>query len=176
MEANKDQKQFNRKKLLKKVVHLYRQDQHSLPQKEQYIFHLPLHLRKKQGNQQLLLWIQQATLLFETYTEDPIRNDQQHRITEWLGAWAPETTETNTNISNRESLVVDLGFDCCSTDGDDDSEVRTKLSQMNITNWIKSLGQDSVSELETSKTAQQNLFHQTNIQSKRDGLPNNQLS
>jgi hypothetical protein len=172
----KDQRKFNRKKLLKKVVHFYRRDRHSLPQKEQCIFHLPLHLRKKQGNQQLLLWIQRATLLFETYTDDPIRNDQQHRITEWLGAWAPGTTTTNTTITTRESLEADQGFVCHSTDRDDDLEVRTKLSQMNITNWMKSWGQDSVSEPQTSTLAHKNISHQTNIQSTRDGLPHKQLS
>jgi hypothetical protein len=117
-----------------------------------------------------------VTLLFETYTEVPIRDDQQQRITEWLGEWAPETIETTTNLTTRESLEAGSGFDCCSTDEDDDSEVCTKLSQMNITNWIKSWGRESVSDLETSKTTDQKIFDQTNIQSKRDGLPNNQLS
>jgi hypothetical protein len=78
--------------------------------------------------------------------------------------------------TKKETLGADSGFDCCSTDKDDDSEVCTKLSQMKITNWLKPWGRESVSGLESCTTSQQIYINQTNKKSTRDGLPNNQLS
>jgi hypothetical protein len=62
-----------------------------------------------------------------------------------------------------------------STDDEEDGEVQTRLSQMNLTNWLKSWGSE-----EDPMSEAQNMSHQDyskqSIQSKRDGLLNEQLS
>jgi hypothetical protein len=156
----REQKEISRKQLLRLVVKLYRRDRSAIPVLERRIFHLPLHLRKKQGNQQLRLWTERAKLLFETYSDVPICKDQQRRITQWLQEWESPCTKTSIATTRPE---IDDKFkhdaDHCSDNGDDDNEVQTQFSQMNLTNWLKSWGReiDTVSETRHSS-------HNVNLQ------------
>jgi hypothetical protein len=99
--------------------------------------------KKPQGNQQLQLWIKRTKLLFETYTDVPTQNDQQRNITQWLQEWGYQSNETTTATMLREyNTKCDTHSDAYSTDEEDDGEVRTKFSQMNLTSWLKSWGSE----------------------------------
>jgi hypothetical protein len=141
---NADQKHFNRTKLQKMVTKLYRKDRSMLPCSERSLFNLPLQLQRKQGNQQLQLWINRAHLLFDTYKDVPIRKSQQRSITQWLQVWSPkETGETSTSYTNksaRASFSERQSNDIIDYASDDD-DVRHDFSQTNLTNWLKSWGQ-----------------------------------
>jgi hypothetical protein len=169
--TTKEQKEFTRKRLLKQVVKYYRKDRTAIPSRECNIFHLPLPLRRKQGNQQLQLWLQRAKLLFETYTDVPIRADQQQHITKWLQDWNAINTEVK--VSHQTGCIDSSS---CSSAGDDDEEVRTQFSQMNITNWLKSWGRDKNEDDKIYDRQSATPIHQVITESIGDGLLNGQLS
>jgi hypothetical protein len=162
--------------MLKTITKLYCRDRTAIPIKERYIFNLPLPLRKKQGNQQLRLWIERAKLLFDTYTEVPIRKDQQKRIMQWLQVWRENSSSPILDSTHSRKMHTEHNNDEISTDDEDDAEVRSKLSQMNISNWLKSWG----NERRDSTTDAQHLSTQDNLeksmQSNRDGRLNDHLS
>jgi hypothetical protein len=169
--STKAQKELSRKKLLKLVVKYYRKDRSAIPIREQNIFHLPLQLRKKQGTQQLSLWLQRAKLLFETYIEVPLRVDQQQHITTWLQDWNAITNEVRI-----PHLTESIDSSVCSSAEDDDNEVRNQFSQMNITNWLKSWGREEMEINNVCDSNSDDLKKQVIPRSIRDGLLNEQLS
>jgi hypothetical protein len=180
--GNKDQKEFNRKKILKIVSKLYQKDRSSLPIRERSLFNLPLKLRKKQGNQQLQLWIQRAKLLFDTYKEIPIRSDQQSSITKWLKAWTTKGIETpSISAATTQPENTDAEMLYQSDNDIDDHDVRNTFSQMNLTNWLKSYGHhdndiDSNSEIRHTQTPRGTNQTKNSNQSIRDELPIGQPS
>jgi hypothetical protein len=117
-----DQKALNRTKLLRTITTLYKKDRSHLPLQERSLFNLPLPLHKKQGNQQLHLWIQRATLLFETYKEIPISGDQQQKITEWLEDWEPDSdkAQSQTVQTKRHVKITQDWLHLSENDIDDD--------------------------------------------------------
>jgi hypothetical protein len=142
---------------MQKIVgQLYRKDCSAIPQREHCIFNLPLKLQKKQGNHQLELWIKRTKLLFETYTDVPIRNNQQLNITHWLQEWGHQTNVTTVSNMLLEYHNEDTQSDIVSTDKEDNREVITKFSQMNITNWLKSWGSDKDRQDITKQSTQSN--------------------
>jgi hypothetical protein len=152
-----DQREYTRKKMQQIVGRLYRKDRSAIPQRERNVFNLPLKLRKKQGNHQLELWIKRTKLLFETYTDVPIRNDQQRNITHWLQEWGHQPKEiTMSNMILDYHTKEDSQRDIVSIDEEDDGEARTKFSQMNITNWLKSWGSNNDGQDITNQSTQSN--------------------
>jgi hypothetical protein len=58
----------------------------------------------------------------------------------------------NPNISTKEDSQRDI----VSIDEEDDGEARTKFSQMNITNWLKSWGSNNDGQDITNQSTQSN--------------------
>jgi hypothetical protein len=145
--------------MLKIVGKLNRKDRSALPHRERCVFNLPLKLQQKQGNQQLQLWIKRTKLLFDTYTDVPLRNGQQRSITQWLQKWgyqSPETTMATLLRGYHDKIVTQSEEG--STDDEDDEEIRTQFSQMNLTNWLKSWGKEDDKQ----------EFHKQSMQSNGD--------
>jgi hypothetical protein len=175
--TTREQKEISRKQLLRLVVKLYRRDRTAIPVLERRIFHLPLHLRKKQGNQQLCLWTDRAKLLFETYSDVPICKDQQRRIAQWLQEWESPCAENSIDTTGPQigdNFKHDRNHS--SEDGDDDSEVRTPFSQMNLTNWLKSWGRETDTVSETRHLSHNVSSQQSNKCQKRDDMFHGQHS
>jgi hypothetical protein len=53
------------------------------------MFKLPLSYRQKQGNQQLMLWLTHAYIVFDR-VEEQVSKQQQVQITEWLTNWSDD--------------------------------------------------------------------------------------
>jgi hypothetical protein len=133
-----------------------------LPHPERSLFNLPLHLQRKQGNQQLQLWIECANLLFESYKDVPICRDQQRSITQWLQEWTPMgTREISTSTNNTSVNVQHLDWQSTEDNENvnDDNDVCHNYSQTNLANWLKSWGQEE-------ESTGHNLFDQNNIDTK----------
>jgi hypothetical protein len=81
-----------------------------------------------------------------------------------------------TNIITKDHPLINADFKCCSTDKEDNAEVCTKLSQMNITNLLKSWGSKIASVLKACNMSHQVYTNETNEKSTRDGLLDKQLS
>jgi hypothetical protein len=82
-----------RSRLLEEVKYFYSRNRDGLSLSDKDMFKLPLAYRKKQGNQQLMLWVKHAAMVFDS-VEENISQQQQLSITDWLTDWTDGTLET----------------------------------------------------------------------------------
>jgi hypothetical protein len=107
-------------RLITEVTDLYDKDRSSLSLVDKNLFKLPLQLRKKQGNQQLLLWVKHAHMIFAKVEEEAM-NEQQAPITDWLTNW---TDTFSDNKPSNSQMYQD--------------KVRSECTQTNLKDWLKS--------------------------------------
>jgi hypothetical protein len=88
-------------RLLSEVQDLYKRDRTLLSLQHKGLFKLPLCYREKQGNQQLLLWIKHAYIVFDKL-EDSRSKHQQTQITDWLTNWTEDLTSMAPVYQNKE--------------------------------------------------------------------------
>jgi hypothetical protein len=90
----------------------------------------------------------------------PLRNDQQRSITQWLQEWGYQSPESTTaTLLHGYHDRDDTHSEECSTDDVDDvddGEIRTKFSQMNLTNWLKSWGNEEDKQEMNEQSMQSN--------------------
>jgi hypothetical protein len=79
--------------LLEEVTYFYSCNHDGLSLSDKDMFKLPLAYREKQGNQQLMLWVKRAAMIFNT-EEETISQQQQLSITDWLTEWTDDPSET----------------------------------------------------------------------------------
>jgi hypothetical protein len=154
--VTKEQRQLNRTQMIMEVKALYKKNRRRIPLCERILFQLPLRFRIKQGNQQLQLWIKRAKLMFATYEDIPIKNDQCTRITDWLSNW--DIRDSVAADSIHESLVPDQRMRVESFDSDT-SAPRLGKEQTNIANWLKSWGHNPTLD-NTKETREVNVATQ----------------
>jgi hypothetical protein len=92
-------------RLLDEVKYYYSRNRDGLSLSDKDMFKLPLAYRRKQGNQQLMLWVKRAALAFEL-VEENISHQQQLSITDWLTDWTDGTFE---NTSSSSTATTDIG-------------------------------------------------------------------
>ena len=114
-----------RARLLKEIKYLYARNRNCLTLSDQEMFKLPFTYRKKQGNQQLMLWVKRATMMFDS-VEESNAPQQQLSITDWLTNW-----DNDPPLPSHESRTVKKTSD------------RFLQRQTDITEWINSWGGQS---------------------------------
>jgi hypothetical protein len=105
-----------RDRLLTEVKELYARDRSLLSISDKDVFKLPLSYRRKQGNQQLQLWVSHAHIIFDR-VDETIPRYQQVPITEWLTNWTENNTPSipippfgvspNTKEISHQSMIDD---------------------------------------------------------------------
>jgi hypothetical protein len=98
-----------RRRLLSEVHDLYKKDRSQLSLQDKELFKLPLRFREKQGNQQLLLWIKHAYIVFEMVEKSKVQQ-QQTQITDWLTDWTKESTSKASDRQTRGLYVPQQQF------------------------------------------------------------------
>jgi hypothetical protein len=109
-----------RDRLLGEVDKLYSWDRGCLSLADQDIFKLLIGYRRKQGNQQLMLWVKRAHMLFDNI-EEHILPTQQKPITDWLINW-----DDSVNTSETAPIAKSPNTGC------------TNKKQTDLTSWITS--------------------------------------
>jgi hypothetical protein len=123
--------------MIAEVKALYKKNRHQIPLCKRSLFQLPLQFRIKQGQQQLQLWIKWAQLIFVTYEDIHISNDQTNRITDWLSNW-----DLGESMIAHEATRSPVPAQRTRLDSFDSemSNPRLGSEQTNISNWLKSWG------------------------------------